>query len=212
MQEKGFTSLIFIIIVLVVSGLVIGGGFYLKSKQISLQTHSVSSVAPTVVSTSPSTFVSIPSQDINTSSWKTYTNTKFSYLIMYPTDWIIRKPTSEDPLNILGMGKGSEDQGFLYGGQSILIEVTSTDKTNLDYIKENIAPNSNPKNLGSININGFQGEKWSFNDNADQDNYAIFLVKDGKHYVLIKEFNNISQGKDYNLEVNQTISTFKFTN
>lgn len=145
-----------------------------------------------------------------TENWKTYTSSKFSYSISYPNNWVILANDSNG-INVLSMGKRSTSGGFTYGGQSVLVEVAPENLTNKDYLITNIAPNSNPINLGDITINGSPGEKWSFNDNNESDNYAVFFSKNGQRYVLVKELGNKSQFNDYNVEVDQVLSTFKFT-
>lgn len=160
-----------------------------------------------------STFKILDENIVDTSNWKTYTNTKYDYSIKYPDTWIVNEDDSNG-INIVGMGKRSKG-GFTYGGQSVLIrvsQVSSPTEDNMDdYIKDNIAPNSNSKRLGYANINNYSGPKWSFNNNNEDDNYAIFFNIAGNQYVLIKELSNISQYKEYNSEIDQVISTFKLT-
>lgn len=160
-----------------------------------------------------STFNFLNQNPIDTSNWKVYTNTKYGYSIKYPDSWIVNE-SDLNGVNIVGMGKGLRG-GFINGGQSVLIQVTkvglpSEDKMG-DYIKDKIAPNSNPKRLGYVNINNYSGPKWSFNNNDEDDNYAIFFNIAGNQYVLIKELSNKSQFKEYNSEIDQVISTFKLT-
>lgn len=160
-----------------------------------------------------STFSFLNQNQIDTSYWKIYANTKYGYSIKYPDSWIVNESDSSG-VNSVGMGRGSKG-GFVNGGQSVLIQVTKEDSPNEDkmgaYIKDKIAPNSNPKRLGYVNINNYSGPKWSFNNNDEDDNYAIFFNIADNQYLLIKELSNKSLFKEYNSEIEQVISTFKLT-
>lgn len=202
-----FSKYLPLIIVALIAALLGSTGTYLALKQPNTQPQNI--LQNTIIP-SPTP---IPDETANPDSiganWKTYTNQKYGYSIMYPDTWITNE-TDLNNINILGMGKGSNN-GFAYGGQSVIINVASTNLTNQEYIKTNIAPTSNPIKIESININGILGEKWTFNTDNNSDNYAVFFNRNEKTYVLIKESNNNSQFKEYNAEVNKVISTFKFT-
>lgn len=160
-----------------------------------------------------STFNFLNQNQVDTSNWEIYTNTKYGYSIKYPDNWIVNESDSNG-INIVGMGKGSKG-GFAYGGQSVMIHVSKSNSTDEDhkaeYIKNNVAPNSSLTKLGYVNINNYSGRKWSFNNNEDDDNYVVIFSVDNNDYFLIKELSNKSQSKDYNSEIDQVVSTFKLT-
>ncbi|MDO8551463.1 MAG: PsbP-related protein [bacterium] len=72
-SNKGFTSIILILFILVAVG--IGGWYFLNQ----------SSFKSLITTTTPT-----PTHD-PTANWKTYTNTKYGYSIKYPKDWDVQE-------------------------------------------------------------------------------------------------------------------------
>lgn len=71
-QQKGFANIVLIVLVVIIAG--VAGYFALvkKSPEVAQQTNT-----PTPT----------PTPKEETAGWKTYTNTKFEFMVMYPKDW-----------------------------------------------------------------------------------------------------------------------------
>lgn len=155
-----------------------------------------------------STFKFTDSTDA-TANWQTYTNAVYGFSIRYPleTTWVIYpEHITKNKISIIGIGNQQYE-----GGKNILLEISPQQVINQkDYIIKNIAPNSDPKMVSTVNINGISAQKWSFNSATGEDNYAIFLNRNNKTYILIKELINKDNFIDYSNQIDQILSTFRF--
>lgn len=155
-----------------------------------------------------SSFEILNQNAIDTTNWKTYTNSKYGYSIKYPDSWTTNE-SDLNSVNVVDMGKEAKSVRIyvLKADPADLVYLDDIDK----YIEDKILTNSNLIEDGSVNINNYSGHKYTFNNSKEEDNYAVYFGIADNQYVLIKEISNKSQFKDYNLEIDQVISTFKLT-
>lgn len=160
--------------------------------------------ASTFTSPTPST-----SQTIDTSNWKTYTDTKFGYSVQFPSNWEEGSLGSEDGkvFDYTMVTHGPSDVRM----QEVGIYASITDTPALaNSFFETMTKKYSASQLHPIIIDGVQGlsgdnvdDRWAQKGEITQD---IFLVKGSIFYL-------ISIGKmDKNLNTTDLIlSTFKFT-
>ena len=86
MNQKGFSPIIFILGIFVISGVILFGAYYLKSKQNPyIQPQPTSSVIPTVAPISSTPTPLVTSQTVDASNWKTYKRKYYTF--KYPSHW-----------------------------------------------------------------------------------------------------------------------------
>ena len=76
--QKGFVHIL-VLIIIVLIGIAGIGYFAFKNGQVKIPLQNIP-ISPTPFTT-----------QIDTSSWKTYTNTKYSYQVKYPDNWFVLK-------------------------------------------------------------------------------------------------------------------------
>lgn len=205
-MQKGFTPILLLIGVLVVAAVAVGTYYLGKFSSKNSYTPPITQL-PSPTNTSYSTPSPSSSSD-ETANWKIYTNNKVGFSLKYPPRYI--KPTvpgSERPIDV----NGSED--------NIAIEFSTSTS---DYISLSVIPFS--KSLNELKTYG-----------GDVDAETMFLrngpLIDGSEsrwYVIKKDSINykrykvdfLGKGHGFTLEydenhsereVNQVLSTFKFT-
>jgi hypothetical protein len=155
-----------------------------------------------------------------TASWKTYSDPKYNYSFKYPVRYEIEKPTQEAlPEGEVGFNAGSK-------GDRFWIDAVSFDGTLDQFVSKYTAYDSVPKVvMTNSNVNTPLGELINQSNNAvrlykyinhyDQNinpgaediiTYTGFIVSNNFGYILRSA--NVA---DNFTEVNQILSTFKFT-
>lgn len=205
-MQRGFSGILILVGVLILA-VVAGGAFFLGR-----QTSPVQTVVQTMVSPSP-----VPSQQVPVESpkqaspspvdeianWKTYTSTKYKYLIKYPTDWETYaygyKP-SDEPKDIGG-------ERFLRknGNSGSDLQITPSLSTELSYPTEEkfIKGFFDNRIVSSITVDGAQGTKVAGTLKGKNQEVVLFS-KNG----FIFEIQ--SESEDGAKVFDQILSTFKF--
>jgi hypothetical protein len=184
-KEKGISTLIGIIII-VVAALVLFGGVFAYQ-------YFVKSQIP-----NPNDQSNLNSQNSNTeiADWKTYTNSEYGFEIKYPDEW---GPPQE----------GTKNDFLTFGKQGIFIELH-----NYDYVFENFVnsefQNKKSKTVKSaiddFNVSNLKGKKikYYYDDQTD-----IYVYLPFSKYVAIV-FSDAAITTQENI-FDKIISTFKFT-
>ena len=211
-NQRGFAPVIVILVVLI--GFV---GVYflgtLKNKPSTVNPTS-SPVAVAKESAIP-TVKPVATTDL-TADWKTYTNTKFGFSFKYPTDFkTTLSPTTGEEFNLVVDKKTNvSEMGFVPVQFSINM---SRDENNMI---RNITTLSQAEEIYKINRN--QTRKSILLDNKSAVTVAGLVEGLGPgtgqflSYTFVKLNNEVLiiqlGNKDYQTELNQILSTFKFTN
>jgi hypothetical protein len=96
-KSRGLSNTGTIILAIVITAIVVGGGVYLwqnksMSNQYSPTTQTLNSVSTPTATSTPSSPQSNP-----IAGWLTYTNTKYGYQINYPSDWTLKQNRTVHP-------------------------------------------------------------------------------------------------------------------
>lgn len=193
-MPKGFIIPIVPAIVIVLI-LTVGGVVYLNKSNIS----QVLPPTPSAIITPSSS----PTPD-ETANWGMSSVGEYGFKLP-AFNW---KMTSEG--GVVSIEEGWRQSTGSTGGEHISIRRITSGLDPQKYIINSLSPNSKPQNLGQVSINGFLGEKWSYNVENTDNNFAIFFDHNNKKYVLSKEGNSIPAFADINKELDQILSTFKF--
>ncbi len=88
MSQKGFSLLFIILGIILVIGIA-GGAYYLGKTQITKPQPPNPVVLAQTPQPTPASSVVPSSTSDETANWKTYTNTKYGYIIKYPDNWTL---------------------------------------------------------------------------------------------------------------------------
>jgi hypothetical protein len=93
MNQKGFTNIILVVIIVILIGAVGYFAFIKKPEPVAQQTipTPTQTITPTKTPASPT-----PTPKDETANWKTYTDIKHGYSIRYPSDWTFEKQSNGD--------------------------------------------------------------------------------------------------------------------
>lgn len=226
------SALVPIFLSALISALVFGGGaYYLGFTQGKKEaTHTTSTAEPTTTATLvPAT--SLPSASLTPdeiAKWKTYTNSKYSYSVKYPTDWKLNTTQLQDARIVEPKEVSDDDVPQILG--AISFEVTEGNTTTRKYAEwdveryikfvesggktegEEFEP-AIVERYGSAKLDGIDGQKVNLHHGA-ADHYGVMIKRDDKFYFV----NLVTRGgelepnlKVYEKTLDAVISTFKFT-
>ena len=202
-NQKGISSLIGIIVIVVVAVIAFGGVFayqyYSMPKEVIK--NPVIEIPKTETTKDQTADSPVQSQQA-TEGWKTYTNNQYGFEIKYPSNFTARESKTNNSDNVYWNLYISNDKGFLV---SISIVNTNTFKNSFSYRGSQNAPEE--ENI----IGGISGRKVNQHFKYlgfDLYNFAFFNKGD-----LTYSFTYGGDNIPYiNSDIyNQTISTFKFT-
>jgi hypothetical protein len=113
MNQKGFTNIILVVVIVILIGVVGYFAFVKKSEPVAQQ----STPTPTQATNAPkSNPTPTPTPADPTANWKVYSNTRYAYTIKYPTDWFVDTTYSENDFTQRGPVEDNEfiggDTGF----------------------------------------------------------------------------------------------------
>lgn len=160
-------------------------------------------------------------EEIDTSDWKTYKNTRYGYKLKYPKDWVINISVAERiTLNSPNNEKLRSEisNGSLYG-EGYLEDIIFSYYNNL--LDE---PENKGNNLGATTLEEFikknpmisnpekldfpDGEEWSVTRGGFGAYYTILYTYNGHLYQIM--FGNREKKSDLSKVENKFLSTFQF--
>ncbi|MFH0936792.1 MAG: PsbP-related protein [Candidatus Daviesbacteria bacterium] len=212
MKEKGFTLIVFILVILIISAGIVGGAFYIKQNSLiksQSQNSGILSQAPqlTVDSQStptPSLISSASSNEI--SNWKTYTNDKYYYSVKYPSNWFLTEIQDSTTVNI---------DNSPISSLSPTQELPKTMQIRIGRIQEKHIspwkPTSADYAIDPIIVGGITGTKYTDKkpDKVDGLFHSIALIDSGNiSYVII--YTNYDNKGTHDQIFDQILSSFKF--
>ena len=136
--------------------------------------------------------------------WKTYTNTDYGFSFKYPRDWETKSRNtieSTAKLEIVSAPKNIGDSLF-----GVSIKKTTLQKE-IELVKNIFAQNSTFLGTDAITFANEQTTKLSFQNNTDNTIKPVIYIIDNNDYIYILN----GEGSSNDLNVNQILSTFKFT-
>lgn len=219
-MQRGFTPVIILVGILVIT--VIVGGAYYFGKSKSVKPEAVSSPNPVVASQTPQP--TAISQTISSSSstttdetanWKTHIDQENNFYFKYPSNWLMKSGNLPNSTPVFQKPNTQyDDSGRLAEGSFVFAYFVNTDKTlnQLEVEKRAYQPDKNSdaptvQSINRINISGVDVLKELSNNGPSA--LSLTVIKDGKEIVLSCNYqlNNIEGTST----CNQIISTFKFT-
>ena len=139
---------------------------------------------------------------IDTSTWKTYTNTQYGFELKYPSDWRVAGPGT-----FVGFGPVSIPEDTLFGVFNTLkVPSLGIDPAN---------PNHEITKIEDAYINGLPAKRiYDRNISANQVSTELYITH-GNTIIAVGQptLNNSDYpfSHSYNTIINQILSTFKFT-
>ena len=229
MKQKGLAPIL--IVLLIAVGI---GGYLLYQKQ--LKPVSVPQPSPSpVVSPESSNSAQTTNPDLIGANWKTYTNTKYSFTVNYPSDWKIDELTM--PINLNKSGDSASVVNFnapgfptpgvgLDGGIGFFVHMTDGNVKVMDWVKNN-GYKSLDSSYQTVNIGGFDAIKINSVMTQDKRNKilslpggrggpmpvgykAIFTYIQKGDLIFEIQAGKIINPDDFLKIVDQILSTFRF--
>lgn len=215
---SGFPKMAMVIIGLVILILLVGvGAYYLgtnKNKSVPQTVYTQPTSSPShSVSPTPS-----PTPIDETANWKTYSSN--GYLIKYPPTWSINHGVYTNnnvdiynPTNMVyqSRGNGSPPKEY-YPTQFVGIFSINSSQTPKEYVNTIISEWKNDKiqidyiNAKDYILNGLPSEIYT--EPGEGGRGRLVVVSNGKQLV---ELNISSESPELDKDINQILSTFKFT-
>lgn len=212
MNQKGFAPLLIIVGVLVAAGL-LAGGYYLGAKKAPTLQQTVNNQNPVVVgSTGISSGKPTPEtkpDTVDTSNWKTYTNTQGGFRINYPSDLIPEEHAATTQYGLTDvMSVSFTDSRSLPSNFNIDVVINQNKLSLQEFIAKYYLPlgaDISNFQLTSVTIDNTYGLK-SLHIPGEADTEFVFVPHGNFIYVFSSEPRIPGQLFD------QILSTFKFTN
>lgn len=151
------------------------------------------------------TSTTTPTSNDETTDWKTYTNTDYSYSIKYPSTWTVDLKAKTLPTFLApGMNNAPQDK---------IVDIQVSPTTNVsrvdsaDYINRNgdVVTATSPVVVGGVSTSEFIT---NLNNGYD---VRVYVEKNSETYTLSLH-NTTSSDKEYIDNFNLMLSTFTFTN
>ncbi len=182
MNQKGIAPILILVGILITAAIAGGAYYFSRPSTPPVQTSPVPQATPT----DP------------TSSWKTYTNNKIGYQIMYPSDWNLREEDSSGELIMLSKGSSFIEI------QNELTIILKQNQTFEEYIL-NTPGAGNGNSVQKIDINGNTSFLQEGKQNGGElaSNSQIWIEHKNKYLSII------FKGFSYQ-EIKPILSTFKF--
>lgn len=235
-KQKGLAPIL--IVLLIALGI---GGYLIYQKQakpvaVPQQTSESTPVpAPTFESTN-SVASSSPNGAGEFANWKTYTNTKYGFIVNYPSDWKVGEFTVPVSLNKSGdsapivnfQAPGFPTPGVgLDGGIGFFVHMPEGDKVLADWVKDN-GYKSPDAAYETIKMAGYNAVRINSVMTQDRRNEilslpggrggpmpvgykAIFIYIQKGDFIFQIQAGKITNPDDFLKIVDQILSTFKFT-
>lgn len=192
MNQKGFAPIIFILGILIASGLIIGGSFYFKNNILTKRVVNSTSNMPTQT-TAPNPTINSDS----TNSWKAFIDEYKSYTVKYPSEVYIKLSCPEYNNDLILVKRTTSDKGDI-------LELPKCDrKPDLQLSTSSYSHYggllTKPVSTEDIMIDGVKAKKYNFSDSTqvslelNKINYDFYFFDQGN----IKIFDQI-------------LTTFKF--
>lgn len=125
-------------------------------------TPSPSASPSTSPSPSPSASSTPTPSPVDTKNWKTYSNTKYTYSVQYPTDWVYKDTTATGSMSTLSFQpKSAKDYPF-----SVTIQKSTLDYT-IGLIKKQYATDSTFNKQSTADVNGKTFTTLNFTNKAN---------------------------------------------
>lgn len=212
-MQRGFSSVIIVLSVLFL--VTLGGAYYVYYLNTSSSGGCLASflqkggcVPPTNVLPAPLT--PIPASADETSSWKTYTNTKMGYTIKYPEKGLVN--CDDEYLYLYELNNPSEcAAGEMFPYLIILDHLDGTGDVDKSSYPECYSIKSEPTIVDNVNATKYSAEiKNSEGRCLQVSNHAKFTT-----HVVVKRnekiYNVIYYSDGESEQTKQILSTFKFT-
>ncbi|MFH0937442.1 MAG: hypothetical protein V1808_04075 [Candidatus Daviesbacteria bacterium] len=221
MKQKGFTTILIILGVLI-TAIIVGGIYLIKNPSLIKTTPKActmeakicpdgTSVGRTGPNCEFSPCPATSSADI--SNWKIYINTKYSYQLQYPSTWLVRAMDNDKQLEQTSEAnfRAVADETPDISGFSLSVISNPKNLSLTDWVKQNpdnggLLPNVNGINSTVVSINGLNWEKF------DED--SIGTVPTGYVKYALAHGGNLYHIVLYSADakiLDQILSTFKFT-
>ena len=202
-KEKGISTLVGIIIIVVVALILFGGIF-------AWQYY--------FVKTNNQSFVASAPQDLRTTGWKTYTNTEYGFQMKYPEDLKIEEiPAGMYPSTLLRFYNETYIVGnpFAMTNNFTIDSVENTSNLTAQQIIEasgevNLAGGNTLKTLSDITVSGVKGKKVSY-ENDSRATFIAYVIRSNMVYNFGCDHQKTSALKYDCSTFDQMLSTFKFT-
>lgn len=231
LKEKGFTPIVFIFVILVLSVGIVGGSFYIKSNDLlskkglynsqSVKQAVLPSLNPVVTSQTPQPTIvsqitplpSLSSTD-KTANWEIYTDTEYNFSIKYPKTSNISKDLPNAYLINLPAAYGNNSPiriGLLFEKTDHTASETADLMLNALKVSEKNLNNKIEKSR--FNLNGIIAEKLVDDNFIDKTERVLVFISNNKGIVYQFSVWPKEDNKDQILKIfDQILSTFKFTN
>ena len=189
-NQRGFAH---IVLILIIAAVLIGGGYYLYTKQNRSVTVSPTPTASGKVSATPSPSMSATPN--STAGWKTYTNTELGISIEYPANWPV---VESNPKETLIKGVRIGDQGSMQDQGKDFIQINLDTRDNLNQLRGLYTNGGYKEQI--ITIDGQQA--YSYQDMNSRELF-IYVAHNSKIYYIAVA----PRDADY---IQKALSTFKF--
>lgn len=148
--------------------------------------------------------VLLPVHKDATANWKTYTNDKYGFEFKYPQEWTVGDTSTGAGYSVFEYSVyPNYDLNKNYGAGPLL-QIYLDKRSLTEYLA-----NTNFSNKLNYTLDGKKGFVVNFPEKIGLYRPIYIFEKDGKAFVIII---NITEGTDIGMkEVNQILSTFKFT-
>ena len=187
MNQKGFASIILVVIIVVLVSVAGYFTFVKKSEPIAQQP----TPTPIQTTTTTKTPVSLTPTPDKISTWKTYTNSQYGFEVKYPDTWKVSETAAS--VNFM-LAKNAQD---VYLSFFVYNEPISEAEAQLPLFS---VPGRKIDSRTNVTINGIAWVKLV----VEKNSIALLTYSNGKTYAAqYSTFENVSP---------QVLSTFKFTN